>query len=76
MFIQLFNMAEEEFGLQCNGPLTLPCDAGFRVNEICNFYFLKKMVSTLGFFDEAVVLLVMGWLVGKEMWSFAIDYEC
>lgn len=24
---ELFNMAEEEFGLQSEGPLTLPCDA-------------------------------------------------
>ncbi|EEF39751.1 calmodulin binding protein, putative [Ricinus communis] len=27
MFRELFNMAEEEFGSQSNGPLTLPCDA-------------------------------------------------
>ncbi|XP_058006645.1 auxin-responsive protein SAUR68-like [Hevea brasiliensis] len=26
---ELFNMAEEEFGLPSKGPLTLPCDAEF-----------------------------------------------
>lgn len=26
---KLFNLAEEEFGLSSNGPLTLPCDAVF-----------------------------------------------
>ncbi|WCJ18918.1 SAUR-like auxin-responsive protein family [Euphorbia peplus] len=27
LIIELFNMAEDEFGLPGNGPLTLPCDA-------------------------------------------------
>lgn len=26
---QLFRLAEEEFGLHSNGPLTLPCDANY-----------------------------------------------
>ncbi|PIA46945.1 hypothetical protein AQUCO_01500463v1 [Aquilegia coerulea] len=27
IFRELFRMSEEEFGLRCNGPITLPCDA-------------------------------------------------
>ncbi|PIA32926.1 hypothetical protein AQUCO_04300110v1 [Aquilegia coerulea] len=27
VFRELFRMSEEEFGLRCNGPITLPCDA-------------------------------------------------
>lgn len=26
---ELFKMSEEEFGLPCDGPITLPCDAAF-----------------------------------------------
>ncbi|XP_057966377.1 auxin-responsive protein SAUR64-like [Malania oleifera] len=29
IFRELFNMAEEEFGLPTDGPITLPCDAWF-----------------------------------------------
>ncbi|XP_055808720.1 auxin-responsive protein SAUR68-like [Solanum dulcamara] len=29
VFRQLLNMSEEEFGLSCDGPITLPCDALF-----------------------------------------------
>ncbi|OMO91988.1 Auxin responsive SAUR protein [Corchorus olitorius] len=32
--MELFNLAEEEFGLPGNGPLTLPCDARFMENVI------------------------------------------
>lgn len=29
IFVQLFNMSEEEFGLPSEGPITLPCESSF-----------------------------------------------
>ncbi|OMO91990.1 SAUR family protein [Corchorus olitorius] len=40
--MELFNLAEEEFGLPGNGLLTLPCDARFMENVIA---LLKKKPS-------------------------------
>ncbi|KAJ6985855.1 hypothetical protein NC653_023707 [Populus alba x Populus x berolinensis] len=39
---ELFNLAEEEFGLTSNGPLTLPCDAAFMEYAIT---MIKKNVA-------------------------------
>ncbi|XP_037491191.1 auxin-responsive protein SAUR68 [Jatropha curcas] len=39
---ELFNMAEEEFGLSSNGPLTLPCDAELMEYAIA---LIKKQVT-------------------------------
>ncbi|KAJ6896993.1 hypothetical protein NC651_023012 [Populus alba x Populus x berolinensis] len=39
---ELFNLAEEEFGLTSNGPLTLPCDAAFMEYSIT---MIKKNVA-------------------------------
>ena len=38
LFRELFRMSEEEFGLPCDGPVTMPCDAS------C----IEYVVSTLG----------------------------
>ena len=29
IFVELLKMSEDEFGLPCDGPITLPCDAVF-----------------------------------------------
>ncbi|KAL9370613.1 hypothetical protein Peur_035753 [Populus x canadensis] len=39
---ELFNLAEEEFGLTSNGPLTMPCDAAFMEYAIT---MIKKNVA-------------------------------
>jgi hypothetical protein len=39
---ELFNLAEEEFGLTSNGPLALPCDAAFMEYAIT---MIKKNVA-------------------------------
>ncbi|OMO91986.1 Auxin responsive SAUR protein [Corchorus olitorius] len=35
IFLQLFKMSEEEFGLSSNEPITLPCDAEFMDYLVC-----------------------------------------
>lgn len=42
IFIELFRVSEDQFGLACDGPIRVPCDAVFMEFVV---YFIKRRLS-------------------------------
>ncbi|XP_058080631.1 auxin-responsive protein SAUR64-like [Magnolia sinica] len=55
VFKELFKMSEDEFGLPCSGPITLPCDAVFM-----EYILLLVRVSASKNVEEALLLSIGG----------------